>query len=189
MEREMPGSSWELPLVCDYLDEMLPDHTPGVCVGPQPPTPTHPGGLGCRSWVRRWQVRDEVEKMEEEGRQITLASWPWQSLGLLPGFVTPWMCTGAGASTVSSVTPLGLSLTSLTWWGEQFHASFGSLQAACPMCMPGILKSLPNTPEMPQTQRGAHRVPPTPTHRHTAWKRQGINTLRQTSTNGLGAHG
>lgn len=62
-----------------------------------------------------------------------------------------------------------LSLTSLTWWGEQFHARFGSLQATCPMCMPGILKSLPNTPEMPQTQRGAHRPPtPTPaTHTHS----------------------
>lgn len=84
---------------------------------------------------------------------------------------------------MSSVSPLGLSLTSLTW-GEQFHARFGSLQASCPMCMPGIFKFLPNTPETPQTQRGAHRAH-THTHTHRAWMRRGINTLRQTSTNGV----
>lgn len=46
MEREMPGSSWELALVCDYFNEMLPDHTPGVFGTPNPqPQNTQEGGV------------------------------------------------------------------------------------------------------------------------------------------------
>ena len=47
MEREMPGSSQELPLVCDSFNEMLPDHTPGVCLGPQPQHPQEGGVVGA----------------------------------------------------------------------------------------------------------------------------------------------